>query len=90
MIEYVKACEIAVQYFENNLGISGLATATENDDFWFFSGGDPYLNMIGNEVISVSKKDGDVGYVDMLSDTGFETIRNSIAVGIPKKYIGSN
>ena len=86
-MSYIEACRTALEYFRENLGATGLTTATEDDRKWFFSAGKDQSNMIGNTIISVSKESGKIEMVDFLSDDGFEMIKNSTEIEIPSAYI---
>lgn len=82
-MEFSKACETAFNYFKKELGIKGLSTITENDTDWFFS---CEHDRIGSIIISISKADGQMGFVDILSDEGYETLKSSKIVETPSKY----
>lgn len=86
-MSYIEACRAALEYFGEHLGLTGLTTATEDDQKWFFSAGKDPSNMIGNTIISVSKETGEIEIVDLLSDEGFEMIKNSTTIDIPCDYI---
>lgn len=86
-MSYLEACRIALEYFREYFGVTGLTTATEDDRKWFFSAGKDPSNMIGNTIISVSKESGKIEMVDFLSDDGFEMIKNSTQIKIPSEYI---
>ncbi len=85
-MSYIEACRVALAYFREHLGATGLTTATEDEQKWFFSAGKDQFNMIGNTIISVSKKTGEIEMVDLLSDDGFEMIKNSTEIKIPSDY----
>ena len=87
IMSYLEACKKAYEYFKEQLGISGLATVTENDEKWFFSAGKNAANVIGNIVISISKVTGILELVEMLSDEEFDVLRKSTLVEIPKAFL---
>lgn len=86
-MSYKEACRAALEYFHEYLGLTGLTTATEDNRKWFFSAGKDQSNMIGNTIISVSKETGEIEMVDLLSADGFEMIKNSTEIEIPRDYI---
>lgn len=85
-MSYKEACRVALEYFREYLGAPGLTTATEDERKWFFSAGKDQSNMIGNTIISISKKTGEIEMVDLLSDDGFEMLKNSTEIEIPSDY----
>lgn len=89
MINFYEACTAAKQYFKEKLNIDGLAKATENDTAWFFRGGDPQLTPIGSVIVSVSKQDGAIDLVDVLTKEEFEMIRKTTIVAVPQEFMGS-
>ena len=82
-MEFSKACETAFNYFKKELGIEGLSTITESDTDWFFS---CEHDRIGSTIISISKADGQMEFVDILSDEGYELLKSSKIVEIPPNY----
>lgn len=84
---YLEACQKAYDYFKGQLGILGLATVTENDEKWFFSAGKDAANLVGSVIVSISKITGNLEFVDVLSDDGFDTLKKSVAVEVPKKFL---
>lgn len=91
MFNFSDACLIAYNYFKQQLGLDGIAVATENPDYWFFSGGNTAAAaQIGVEIISVSKADGHMAYVDFLSDEGYETVKASSPLTVPAEFFGGN
>lgn len=86
-MNYNEACKKAYDYFKEQLGAVGLSTVTENDEKWFFSAGKDSVNLIGNTIISISKTTGDLDFVDVLSDEGFEVLKESKTIEIPKEYL---
>lgn len=82
-MEFLKACETAFYYFKKELGIEGLSTITENDTDWFFS---CEHDRIGSTIISISKADGQIAWVDILSDEGYETLKSSKRIETPADY----
>ena len=83
-MDFLSACETAYNFFKKELGIEGLSIITENDTDWFFS---CEHDRIGNTIISVSKADGQTGFVDILSDEGYETLKRSRRIETPAKYL---
>lgn len=86
-MNYREACQKAYDYFKGQLGILGLATVTENDEKWFFSAGKNATNIVGNVIISLSKDTGNLELVDMLSDEGFEALKKSTVLEVPKEFL---
>ena len=86
MIDFAHACEKAIDFFEKNKGLHGLANATESDEEWFFTAGVDPGKAIGNLVVSVNKASGAVAVVDLLSKVGFDRVRNSVVRSIPDEY----
>lgn len=82
-MEFSKACETAFNYFKKELGIEGLSTITESDTDWFFS---CEHDRIGSTIISISKADGQMEFVDILSDEGYELLKSSKIVETPPNY----
>lgn len=82
-MEFLKACETAFNYFKKELGIEGLSAITENDADWFFS---CEHDRIGSTIISISKSDGKMGFVDILSDEGYEILKNSVKIETPANF----
>ena len=85
-MEYRQACNLASEYFSKCLGRKDLAVATENTDKWFFSPGGNGATAIGQVIVCVSKVNGSLQLVDMLSDEGFEELQNSTIVEIPEEF----
>ena len=82
-MNFSKACETAFNYFKKELGIEGLSAITEDDTNWFFS---CEHDRIGSTIISVSKAEGKMDFVDILSDEGYEILRKSKKVEVPEKF----
>ena len=89
MIDYLKACEAASEYFYDKMNIKGLSKALENPDYWFFCGGVPGRMVIGNLIISVSKENGSVEIVEMPSKANREMLKKAWEIKIPETYIGT-
>lgn len=85
-MNYKEACKKAYHYFKDQLNITGLSTATEDDERWFFSAGKNSAELIGNTIISISKSTGTLDLVDILSDDGFEMLKVSKNIDIPKEF----
>lgn len=85
-INYNVACKKAYEYFKEQMNIIGLSTATENDEKWFFSAGKNSAELIGNTIISISKSTGNLDFVDILSDDGFEMLKASKNIDIPNEF----
>lgn len=82
-MDFSKACETAFNYFKKELGIEGLSAITEDDTSWSFS---CEHDRIGSTIISISKAEGKMDYVDILSDEGYEILRKSKKVEVPEKF----
>lgn len=76
-MKFEDACVLALEYFENNVKLYGLAAASEDNNYWYFSGGKDGKNLIGNIVISISKNDGKIEIVDILLDEVYERLSKS-------------
>ncbi len=83
---YIQACNLAKEYFLKHLGSKGLAIVTENTKKWFFSPANNGSGVIGNVIISISKENGNIQLVDMLSDEGFEEVQCSTIIDIPLEF----
>ena len=87
MLKFAQACFLAHDFINANMNVQKLLTATEDDNYWYFSGGDPEKTIIGNTIISVDKATGIIDIVDYLSDEGYEAIRKSTPIELPEEYI---
>ena len=76
-MNYSEAYEKATKYLAEKTGNSRIDTVSENQFKWLFGTG---KEMIGNLIISVNKKTGEISVVDFLSDEGFNEISNSTKI----------
>ena len=83
---FEQACKIANNYFEEQVGLYGLAAASEDEEYWYFSGGKGRQNAIGNIFISVNKNDGKINKVNMLSKEGYKQIASSEKKELPPQF----
>ena len=83
MISIEDAYALAKSYFRDNLGKDSVSKASMNEEFWFFIAGESNRDAIGNVVISISKQDGEIALIDILSDEGFRLIKATTPVDLP-------
>ena len=76
-MDYSDAYKKVEQYLTEKTGRSSIDTITENDNKWFFGSG---KDLIGNIIVSVNKKTGEIALVDFLSDEGYDEISKSKAI----------
>ena len=82
MISKEDAYALAKSYFCDNLGKDSISRAAMNEEFWFFISGEPNRDAIGNVVISISKQDGKIALIDLLSDEGFDLIKATTPIDL--------
>ncbi len=85
-MEYIEACEAAKKYYIENTNMTTLSGASEDDNNWYFNGGEKGKIRIGSTIIAVSKKDGAISVVDRLSDEGFDLLLKSKKIELPEGY----
>ena len=76
MFDFKKAKESATEFYKT-LNINGLAKALEDDEYWYFSGGTPNVETVGNLIISVKKNDGKIEIVKMPSHDNIVRLRSA-------------
>lgn len=83
MISKEEAYALAKSYFRNNLGKDNISKAAMSEESWFFISGEANRDTIGNVVISISRQDGEVALIDLLSEEGFGLIKATTPVNLP-------
>ena len=83
MISKEDAYALAKSYFRNNLGKDNISKAAMSEEAWFFISGEPNRDTIGHVVISISRQDGEIALIDLLSEEGFGLIKATTPVDLP-------
>ena len=83
MISKEDAYALAKGYFRNNLGKDSISKAAMSEEAGFFISGESNRDAIGNVVISISRQDGEIALIDLLSDEGFGLIKATTPVDLP-------
>ncbi|MBQ9002001.1 MAG: hypothetical protein IJ087_09125 [Eggerthellaceae bacterium] len=86
MIEFEKACEIALQHYEKKLGINGIYSPYDIGDAWVFNGGREDEGRVGIQKIAVSKDNGEVSTFNLPSPKNFALLDAGVALELPEKY----
>ena len=77
MIDMDKACRLAREYFHQMLGLEYTDRILENEEFWFFCSGNGTAVRVGNVIISVNKKNGEITEMPMPSHETVEILRSA-------------
>lgn len=82
-MNYLKAVEIACDYFKNKIGVLGISAASESAEKWYFS---LSTSPLTTTLISISKIDYKIETMNMISRTTREELTNSKSIEIPDEY----
>lgn len=61
-----KAYDLALEYFKREDDIKEIASASEDEECWYFRAGEKNIAMIGIIIVSVDKKSGKIEQIDYL------------------------
>lgn len=86
MIEYVKACKIALDYFKSNCNKDTLAKALDAETVWIFYGGKADAVEVGGYGITVDKTSGAVEKFILPSPKNFAILKKAKAIELPDKF----
>lgn len=85
MLDMDKACRLAEVYFQQILGLGYTDRILENEEFWFFCSGNGTAVRVGNVIISVNKKNGEITEMPMPSHETVEILKNARIANITEK-----
>ena len=77
MIGYKEATAMAEEYFLNNYGWGGIASALESPSEWFFTNGEPGEIVFGGAMIGINKETGEILSVYLPSEEGFARLEDA-------------
>ena len=86
MISFESACELALQYYKEALGISGIYLPFDIGDAWVFKGGCEDEHAVGIQKIAVSKESGEISAFNLPSPKNFALLDAGTTMELPEKY----
>ena len=86
MITFNEACNLALKYYKEELGINGIYQPYDIGHAWVFNGGRKDELRVGIQKIAIAKEGGAVTPFNLPSQKNFALLDAGIALELPEEY----